>query len=107
MPDAQTYSGSCHCGAVTYTVEVDPAQAMKCNCSICTRLGAVWARAQDQVQIDPGGAEQGDYQFNKRRLHHRFCTELQSPTGQMAPGPTARPRSASICVALRASTSKS
>ena len=24
MPEAKSYSGSCHCGAVAYTVEVDP-----------------------------------------------------------------------------------
>ena len=35
---AQSYSGSCHCGAVAYTVEVDVDQAMTCNCSICSRL---------------------------------------------------------------------
>ena len=39
----QTLNGSCHCGAIAYPVEVDPATAITCNCSICTRLGAVWA----------------------------------------------------------------
>jgi len=37
---AQSYSGSCHCGAVAFTVEVDTSTALKCNCSICTKLGA-------------------------------------------------------------------
>ena len=32
----QTYTGSCHCGAVAFTVELDTATALKCNCSICT-----------------------------------------------------------------------
>ena len=34
------YSGSCHCGAVAFTVEGDPpAGAMSCNCSHCRRKG--------------------------------------------------------------------
>ena len=41
----QFLNGSCHCGAVAYTVEADPATAMTCNCSICSRLGAVWTFA--------------------------------------------------------------
>ena len=45
MASAQTYAGSCHCGAVAFTVELDPSTALKCNCSICTKLGAVWAFA--------------------------------------------------------------
>ena len=64
MPDAQTYSGSCHCGAIAYTVEVDPAQALKCNCSICTKLGAVWAFAPaGKFELTRGADQQGDYLF--------------------------------------------
>jgi hypothetical protein len=73
---AQTFSGSCHCGAVAFTVEVDPEQALKCNCSICTKLGAVWAFApRSKFSLKSGTAQQGDYQFGKKRLHHRFCGE--------------------------------
>ena len=35
-------AGSCHCGAVTITVPVAPAYLGKCNCSLCTKTGAVW-----------------------------------------------------------------
>ena len=73
---AQTYSGSCHCGAVAFTVEVDPSTALKCNCSICTKLGAVWAFApKAKFALTSGEFEQGDYQFNKMKLHHHFCSE--------------------------------
>ena len=34
------YTGSCHCGAVTFTVAADaPTEAMSCNCSHCSRKG--------------------------------------------------------------------
>jgi hypothetical protein len=76
MASAQTYAGSCHCGAVAFTVELDPSTALKCNCSICTKLGAVWAFApKAKFVLKSGEFEQGDYQFNKMMLHHHFCSE--------------------------------
>ena len=31
-------------------------------------------RAQGEVHPEGGRGAQGDYQFNKKMLHHRFCT---------------------------------
>ena len=74
MPETMSYSGSCQCGAVAFDVDLDVSGALKCNCSICTRLGAVWAFApKASFKLKSGAAEQGDYQFGKKSLHHRFC----------------------------------
>lgn len=36
------HTGSCHCGAIRFEVELDLADgATKCNCSICTKLGPI------------------------------------------------------------------
>src|SRR4051794_5294612 len=35
--------GSCHCSAVTIEVARAPAEVTSCNCSICRRLGTLWA----------------------------------------------------------------
>jgi hypothetical protein len=71
---AETFQGACHCGAVAYSVELDLAGALKCNCSICTKLGAVWAFApRSQFTLKKSGDTAGDYQFGKKQLHHRFC----------------------------------
>lgn len=35
--------GSCHCGAVRLVIARPPTHLIKCNCSICIRLGALWA----------------------------------------------------------------
>jgi len=75
MAEAKSYSGGCHCGAVAYTVEVDPSQSLKCNCTICAKIGAVWAFApKSNFSLKSGEAKLGDYQFGKKSLHHRFCT---------------------------------
>ena len=35
--------GSCHCGNVRVFIPHPPVHAITCNCSICRRLGALWA----------------------------------------------------------------
>jgi hypothetical protein len=85
MPEGQSYTGSCHCGAIAFTVEVDTAQALKCNCSICTKLGAVWAFApKSKFALAKGADKQGDYLFNKKAaplLHHMRYRKLCRGTG--------------------------
>ena len=34
--------GTCHCGAVSFEVTEMPEAFVKCNCSICRRLGTLW-----------------------------------------------------------------
>ena len=36
-------TGTCHCGDVRIEIPTQPAAATLCNCSICRRLGALWA----------------------------------------------------------------
>lgn len=38
-----TVSGSCHCGAVRFTLQAAPETVTDCNCSICRRYGVLWA----------------------------------------------------------------
>ena len=35
--------GACHCGAVRFTIPAAPESVTDCNCSICRRLGTLWA----------------------------------------------------------------
>ncbi len=75
MAEAKTYAGACHCGTVAFIVDLDLAGALQCNCSICSKLGAVWAFAPKSKMTMKSGADAlGDYQFGKKRLHHRHCT---------------------------------
>jgi hypothetical protein len=70
-----TYRGSCHCGAVTFEADLDPAQAGSCNCSICTKKGAVHQRVtQDRFRLLSGQDDLQLYQFNKKIARHQFCS---------------------------------
>jgi hypothetical protein len=37
--------GSCHCGAVHFELARTPEWLTSCNCSVCRRLGVLWAYA--------------------------------------------------------------
>ncbi|HEY1385188.1 MAG TPA: GFA family protein [Dongiaceae bacterium] len=69
------YKGSCHCGHIRFEVEGDLTQVVACNCSICSRKGALlWAVPREKLRL--AGSEQGigTYTFNNHVIAHRFCT---------------------------------
>jgi hypothetical protein len=72
----ESFEGSCHCGAVRFRFESEPiAGGVVCNCSICTRKGAVvsaYYRAAS-VEILAGGEHLRDYRFGDRDVMHHFC----------------------------------
>ncbi|MBL9014532.1 MAG: GFA family protein [Myxococcales bacterium] len=74
MPVAK-HQGGCHCGAVRYTVEIDPAaESIACNCSICGKSGSyLQFVTPDKFSLDQGEDQLTDYQFNKNVIHHLFC----------------------------------
>ncbi|RAK56781.1 GFA family protein [Phenylobacterium deserti] len=69
-----SFEGSCHCGAVTFTVEAEaPDQAISCNCSHCRRKGFLLAfYPATQVRVT-GEESLTEYRFNTHRLAHMFC----------------------------------
>jgi hypothetical protein len=67
-------AGACHCGAVKVAVPRRPDAVTNCNCSICRRLGALWAHYPvDEVRIDaaPGAIE--DYVWGDKTLRTVRC----------------------------------
>ncbi len=70
----QRYEGGCHCGAVRYEVTADLDGAISCNCSRCSKLGAILTFAPaSSFSLTSGEDSLSDYQFNKKAIHHLFC----------------------------------
>ena len=69
-------AGSCHCGAVRFTVELPNAlRVARCNCSICAMKGVVMvAAAAEALEVTEGEDLLTCYQFNTMAAKHRFCS---------------------------------
>lgn len=66
--------GSCHCGALSFDCDVEPTQAMTCNCSICRRKGSVLHFVEEgQVRLHADPEALGSYQFHRHLITHVFC----------------------------------
>lgn len=47
-------TGACHCGGVTVVVPAPPAYLGRCNCTLCTKTGAVWGYYDPaEVRVTP------------------------------------------------------
>lgn len=68
------YKGSCHCGKVAFEVKGEIGMAVRCNCSICSRKGALlWAVPHEKLNLVAWGDDLGRYTFGKVQIAHRFC----------------------------------
>jgi hypothetical protein len=70
----KTYRGSCHCGAVKFTIKTDLEYSVRCDCSICRRHGAIMVRCdQNDLEIQAGKGQLTEYRFNTNVAIHYFC----------------------------------
>lgn len=71
----QHYTGGCQCGAVRFAVDVDLDRTIACNCSRCAKLGAILAFTPAvSFTLTAGEGAMTDYRFNKKTIHHLFCS---------------------------------
>jgi hypothetical protein len=86
----QTRHGSCHCGAVKFSCEIDLAPAdqrsvqrraggwyattLRCNCSFCgkTRMWKNHVPAED-FKLEAGADRLTHYRFGQGGIDHTFC----------------------------------
>ena len=73
-----TYTGSCHCKAVTFEADIDLSKGTsKCNCTYCWRQG-MWTASPEPggFRLLTGEDRLGDYgkSGDWGEGHHRFCT---------------------------------
>lgn len=65
---------SCHCGAIAFTLEAEPTDAIECNCSLCRRNAPLLAAASaDKLKLETPAENMGTYTFNKHAIRHHFC----------------------------------
>jgi hypothetical protein len=76
----KTYHGSCHCGTVRFTADIDLAEGIrKCNCTFCVKAKFWKAFCYgDRFVITHGADNLGDYRSAKSdwpegAIHHYFC----------------------------------
>ncbi len=70
----RTHHGSCHCGAVTFTVTADIEKVISCNCSHCARKGFLLAFVPaEQFELLSGEENLTEYRFNSKHIAHLFC----------------------------------
>lgn len=65
---------SCHCGAVKIQVSELPPTVTSCNCSLCRRIGVLWAYyLQGQVTFAAGAGSTVAYVQGDRTLEMHHC----------------------------------
>lgn len=70
----QTYTGTCHCGQVSFEVTGEIKGALSCNCSICQRKGSLlWFVPRADLKLLTAESNASTYTFNKHVIQHRFC----------------------------------
>lgn len=69
-----TIHGSCHCGRVAFSADLEPTEAVECNCSICRRKGSLLAFvAGDKFTLETPREALSTYTFHKHVIRHQFC----------------------------------
>ncbi|KAH3910157.1 hypothetical protein HBI56_223020 [Parastagonospora nodorum] len=83
-PDnCQTYTASCHCETIQYTILLSPPlpqwKVVSCNCSICSRNGYLLVYPErSRVHIKSGEEALKNYSFGAKRNLHKFCEKCGS-----------------------------
>lgn len=67
-------AASCHCGAVRLMLARAPERVTDCNCSICRRLGVLWAYyPPDEVAIAAAPGATTIYSWGDRSIAFHHC----------------------------------
>ena len=68
------YQGGCHCGVVRFEIDTHLDRAIQCNCSICSKKGALHHRVPaERFRLLAGKEALSLYQFGTNTAKHWFC----------------------------------
>jgi len=82
--------GSCHCGLISFTAEIDPTRIMACHCSDCQVLSGSPFRVSVAAPIETLVVQGQPKSYVKvaesgNRRAQLFCPECATPLFAMAP----------------------
>ena len=71
---APKHVGSCHCGAVKFEADVDATAGMRCNCTVCTKLGGLIAIVKPEAfRLLAGERDSSFYEWGGKTAKRYFC----------------------------------
>ncbi|PCJ46475.1 MAG: aldehyde-activating protein [Moraxellaceae bacterium] len=75
------FEASCHCGNVQFKATDPPESLTSCNCSICHRIGALWAYypAKD-VELTLNQSQGIAYSWGEKKFTFHTCDNCGSTT---------------------------
>jgi hypothetical protein len=72
--EVRKHAGSCHCGTVKFEVEVDATSGMRCNCTVCTKVGLLMGMAKPEgLRILAGERDLSFYEWGAKTAKRYFC----------------------------------
>ena len=81
-----TLKGSCHCKATQFEVSEPPATVTSCNCSFCSKRGALHAYyTPDQFKLTTARDRVTTYQWRSYNVQHHHCAICGCPTFAESP----------------------
>ena len=70
----EVVEGGCHCGAVRFRVTLAAREALRCNCSVCTKKGFLHCIVpESDFQLLSGWDDITTYTFGTHTAKHHFC----------------------------------
>ena len=77
----EMFSVECHCGNLKLVTHELPSSMTSCNCSICDRLGALWAYYDlDNVELVSGDQRKNEYSWGEKTITYHRCGECGCTT---------------------------
>jgi hypothetical protein len=72
--ETRKHSGSCHCGAVKFEVQLDATAGSRCNCTVCTKIGALGGIVKpDAFRLLSGEPSLSFYEWGGKTAKRYFC----------------------------------
>lgn len=74
-------TGSCHCNAVSVTLAARPEYLNDCNCSLCTKVGALWGYLPTaDFTVNGATSRYARHDVAQPAVHVHFCPVCGSTT---------------------------